>query len=100
MVTLKVSQSGIQKIFSDDNNQFSKPNEIWIEDIRRSLNNSYDLNPLNIVNLIWTEDISNCAYMFKGCDSISEINFTNFDATKCISLYDMFKGCILLMSLD
>ena len=26
MVTLKVSQSGIQKIFSDDNNQFSKPN--------------------------------------------------------------------------
>ena len=100
MVTLKVSQSGIQKIFSDDNNQFSKPNEIWIDNITQSLNNSYDLNSLNIVNLIWTEDISNCAYMFKGCDSISEINFTNFDATKCTSTDFMFKGCISLKTLD
>ena len=96
IVTLKVSNSGEQKIF----NSGTKPNEIWIDNIQQSINNSYYLEPTNIVKMIWTNDITDCYYMFFGCDSIIEMNFTNFDASKCQNIGAIFKGCISLKSLD
>ena len=96
LLTLKVSQNGLQKIFNDG----TIPNEIWIDNIQHNLSNSYDLNQINIVKLIWLDNISNCKGMFKGCNSIAEINFTNFDATKCTNIDSMFKDCSSLISLD
>ena len=65
-ITLKVSQIGTQKIFGDGYS-FTKPNEIWIDDIKQNnVINSHNLNPTNIVKLVWTNTITNCTCMFFG----------------------------------
>ena len=38
--------------------------------------------------------------MFKDCITIIEMNFTDFDATKCSQFACMFVGCKSLISLD
>ena len=38
--------------------------------------------------------------MFKDCNTIIEINFTDFDATNCSNLDSMFRNCSSLKSLD
>ena len=99
-ITLKVSQIGTQKIFGDGDS-FTKPNEIWIDDIKQNnVINSHNLNPTNIVKLVWTNTITNCTCMFFGCDSIIEINFTNFYAIQCENTDSMFMNCSSLISLD
>ena len=96
--TLKVSQSGEQKIFNDG----TTPDEILVDNntISQSATNLINLNPSNIVKLIWTNKITTCNHMFDGCKSITEMNFTNFDANECSSTSDMFRNCISLISLD
>ena len=97
-ITLKVSRSGEQKIFSAG----TSPNEIWKDNnmLQISASNSYNLNPTNIIKLKWTNYIENCDYMFQDCNSIIEMNFTNFDATRCITFSYMFIDCHSLTSLD
>ena len=96
IITLRVSQNGIQKIF----NNGTKPDEIWIDDEQQSINKSYNLITTNIIKLIWTHNITNCYQMFLGCNSIIEMNFTKFDATKCERLDGIFRNCHSLISLD
>ena len=98
IITLKVSQNGNQKIFFYG----TKPTEIYIDDINQSIvnNNSYLLNSTNIVKLIWNNEINICNSMFKECNSIIEMNFTNFEATICSSIESMFRNCSSLISLD
>ena len=98
LITLKVSRSGEQKIF----NSGTSPNEIWKDNnmLQISASNSYDLNPTNIIKLKWTNNIEDCEYMFQGCNSIIEMNFNNFDATRCITFSYMFKDCESLTSID
>ena len=96
-ITLKVCQNGIQKIF----NNGTRPNEIWIDnEIKPFINNSYSLNNTNIVKLIWQNEITNCFKMFYECNTIIEINFTYFEASKCRNLEKFFQGCNSLISLD
>ena len=104
-VTLKVSKTGLTQIFSNEIcnvNAPTKPNEIYIDKIKQqgAINNIYNLTPDNIVELIWTVDITECTCMFKSCDSIVEINFINFDISKCNSMYGMFRDCHSLTSLN
>ena len=97
-ITLKVSGFGYQKIFS---NSIGLPNKVWIETNEfDDVQNIYNLDPANIIKLIWTNDITPCQNMFQYCNTITEINFTKFDATKCSSTYKMFDGCSSLKSVD
>ena len=98
MVTLKVSKIGTQKIFTAG----TAPNKIYINDMQQSITNSFNyyLNPENIVKLEWTDEIDDCYNMFLDCNSIIEMNFSNFDATKCPQTYSMFRGCNSLQSID
>ena len=97
IVNLKISGNGQQKIF----NRGTNPNEIWIDNIKqKTVKNTYDLNPTNIISLKWTVDINNCEYMFSGCNFISGMNFTHFDSTKCSKIFRMFENCHSLISLD
>ena len=81
VITLKVSQNGHQKIINDE----TYLNKVLIDDANQALiTNYYTLNTANIVTLIWIADIVNCINIFKDCDTILEINFTNFDAKKNI----------------
>jgi len=97
IVTLKVSGNGQQKIF----NRGTNPNKISIDGSERQFaGNTYNLNPTNIVKLKWTDTITDCQYMFQGCNTIIEINFFNFDSTHCKKISFMFKDCKSLKSLD
>ena len=97
IVTLKVSGNGEQKIFNSGTN----PNEIWIDNTKQNnIINTYNLNPTNIIKLKWTNDITNCNKMFQGCDTIVEMNFTDFDVKKCSHIVCFFKYCYSLISLD
>ena len=98
IITLKVSQNGDQKIF----NGIEKPTEILIDNSSQPIieNYIYSLNKTNIVTLIWTDLINNCRGLFKDCNTIIEINFTDFDATNCLNLDYMFRDCSSLKSLD
>ena len=101
IITLKVSKIGQQKIFNND----EIPDKIYKDEheIPQNLSSPIiiDLNPSNIVKLIWTtKEIFQCCSMFLGCDSIIEMNFTGFDATKCTSTSSMFRDCSSLKSLD
>ena len=103
-IILKINGIGIKKVFSN-NNQFKSnyyPNEVYINGKKQdSINYSYNLTQANnIIELIWNNEINNCQYMFEGCSDINEIDLSNFDSSKVISMYQMFSGCSLLTSLN
>ena len=99
-LTFKVNGNGVTKIFYDEkcfNNKkyITKPDEVYIDDNLQEgpVKSSYDLNPNNIVKLIWENEIRECACMFRGCSSIVEINFTSFDTSKCSNMYAFLTDC-------
>ena len=100
-ITLKVSGGSRQKIFGNSS-YFTKPNEVWIDtnNISPVAIIQNNLNSTNIIKLLWKTDITGCKFMFHGCNKITEINFTNFDATKCESTDNMLMGCYSLISVD
>ena len=100
IVSLRVSCNGTQQIFgfTDD---FTKPTEIYIdEENQTEIKNSYDLQPQNIVKLVWKIPITGCKYMFVGCENIVQINFTNFDTSRCTAMVGIFRGCKSITTLD
>ena len=95
-ITLKVSGGENQKIFSSRTG-FTKPNKMCIDSNEQvPAEDTSNLYETNIIKLIWTDDIEDCINMFYDCDTITEINFTNFDATKCTSTINMFRNCYSL----
>ena len=97
LVTLKVSGNGEQKIF----NSGTEPNEIFMDNEKPSSLKYIHSSKTNNITLKWTNiNIIDCNAMFEGCDSIVEMNFTLFNATKCHYFRDMFKDCKSLISLD
>ena len=104
IITLRVSKSGMQKIYYDSicfDTEISKPSKVFIDENEKNPpNHSYDLHPGNIISLIWNYPISECGCMFMTCESIVEINFTDFDTSQCNDMVSMFKGCKSLTSLD
>ena len=103
IVTLKVSGEGQAKVFYDgicQKSQFSKPNKVYIDEEEMPVQSIYNLNPQNIVKLIWENDITECRCMFRSCSSIVELNFTNFDTSKCGNFMAMFRGCNSLTTLN
>ena len=67
IITLKVSESENQKIFSN-RTDFTKPNEVWIDKFKQeTTKNDYNIIPTNIIN-----DITKCQFMFYDCNTITE----------------------------
>jgi len=103
-ITLKIQGPGFSNILGPSN-QFSSshyPNIIYINgNPNYTITNRYYFNEMNnIVNLIWNNSIDNCQYMFDGCSNITEIDLSNFDASKVINMYTMFHKCSQLTSLN
>ena len=62
---------------------------------------TYDLNEEeNTVEFIWENDVENCGCLFSGCESITEIDFSNFDTSKVTYMEHMFTLCTNLNSLN
>ena len=62
---------------------------------------TYDLNEEeNTVEFIWENDVENCGCLFSGCESITAIDFSNFDTSKVTYMEHMFTLCTNLTSLN
>ena len=87
---------------SNSFNEINYPYEISINLIKQNeVSYNYNFNKSdNYVELLWNDNRINCENMFKGCSSIYEINFTNFDTSHVTTMKNMFCGCTLLTSLN
>ena len=86
---------------------FTRSNEIHINDINQSnINPSYNLNKTeNFIKLIWNDNLKvfyiySIAYSFKNCEKITEIDLSNFDASKTKYIEEMFWNFISLISIN
>ena len=99
-VILKFSGGGKHNVFYKNKN-FTWPNRVLINGTEQShVNYTYNLYEGDVVKLIWNKNITGCAHMFRDCQSITEIIFTNFNTSLCNYMFQMFKNCESLKSLD
>ena len=102
-ITLKVKGTGIKQVIS---NQYflekNYPDEVMINGIKQEkVTYNYYLNQtVNYIELIWSNLISDCRYMFYECTNIIELNFENFNTSNVEYMYGMFCNCISLISLN
>ena len=101
-ITFRIKKSGNPKIFGDSFNKSYYPNKIYINGENKNyVKNSYTLDQNdNFIELIWEHNEINCEYMFDSCSLITELNLSNFDTSKVLSMYYMFNDCKSLISLN
>ena len=97
-ITLRLTSTGNKAILYSGYS--IKPSEVFIDGNPKEILNSYDVDETNIIKLKFNTSITDCYMMFFQCDSIIEINFTNFDTSLCANMAKMFKECKNLKSLD
>nr|WP_314698203.1 BspA family leucine-rich repeat surface protein [uncultured Prevotella sp.] len=60
----------------------------------------YNLNKIDGIEYLNTEDVTHMGSMFYDCSSLKEINLSNFNTGQVTNMSDMFSGCESLTSLD
>ena len=77
-------------------------NEVYINGNKQNQTDyKYYFNQIdNYVNLILNDSLTDCSFMFHECSYITEINFSNFDASFVTDMGYMFTNCLSLTSLD
>jgi surface protein len=58
------------------------------------------LNSENNITIIFTNEITSCESMFKGCSNIIEIDFSNFISSNIQNIDNMFDGCTSLKNIN
>ena len=124
LLTLKIGKYDInQKIYFMDNtgrNYFENGKEvshyhdnlkelsekntmIYINNKREKLFKKYFI-PKNqgvyIIKLIFSEKLTNCSYLFSGCNSIIDIDFSSFTTHNIINMGYMFACCKNIKNID
>ena len=102
-IILKTNKTSNVKVFSNDYPESqTKPIEIRINGIiQTEIRNTYNLNEsFNIINLTFSDYITDSTNMFKGCTKFKEIDLSHFDTSKIDKMSSMFQGCISLYSID
>ena len=105
-ITIMVQGIGMQSIFyggtSCGNSIFTKPEEVYINNIRQDIvKDKYNFTKSpNIIKLVWSSTMSNCNCLFRDCTNIIEMDFSKFDFSNGLSAYEMFYNCNLLTSLN
>ena len=78
------------------NNGFdNNPSEVWVNDsLYTFCNKTCDLpTGLSEVILKFDNQLESCFEMFKDLNNLKEVNLSDFDASKVISMKSMFHGC-------
>ena len=86
-ITLRLTSTGNKAILYSGYS--IKPSEVFIDGNPKEILNSYDVDETNIIKLKFNTSITDCYMMFFQCDSIIEINFTNFDTSLCTNMARM-----------
>ena len=92
-IRLVIQGSGSQKVINK--NFANTPNEVLV--------NGNSITPCkicvlpsgskNIVTLKFNSQLTTCSNMFMGLTKITEIDLSDFDSSKSLSMYNMFNGC-------
>ena len=106
-INLKTMGSRDIKVYSDEY-KGDKPDVIIINnkinltknEIRNTHNFENSGNNINNITLIWNNPLNSTSQMFRGCDNIIEIDFSNFDASSVTDMFCMLYYCKSLISLD
>ena len=107
-ITLTIEGNGDQKILSDDydfnpdyiDNIYvnNDPLESPLEYIGKTI---YHLTePINIITIIFKNQITSCEHMFDSLSNIIYIDLSNFNSSLVTSMNSMFYGCSALKSLN
>ena len=111
-ITAKFNQGNNQKIlhcdgyYDDDCGElFTAPEKIKINNGNEEnyyIDNKYNLTEeINIIEYFWENmSITSCAFMFNGCENITEIDFSNFNTSNVTTTAFMFYECTNLISLN
>ena len=91
-IIIIIEKGGKQLIL--DSNYNDIPDYIFVNEIQVSKNKVVDLvEGKNIIKMIWNHMVTNCQYMFYYLKNIIEVDLSNFDSSKVITMRGMFYGC-------
>ena len=99
-IKITIKGTGTQSIINSD---FSyKPNKIVYNNEEKSFSSAalYLNSNINSVILKFSLRLSICCNMFGGCNKITEVDLTNFDASLVTDFHYMFYGCTSLISVN
>ena len=105
-ITLKVNGIEQQFILVDNiyrRDYLSCPNKIYVNNSEINNYPCYAINvysPGSIIKLVWNNQLRSTCGLFAGCDSITEINLSNFDTSLVTDMSEMFLNCYSLTSID
>ena len=105
VISLQINETGSIQILGIMKNDSRFPDKIYINNILNSdKNNIYNFTnnqkKINIIKLVWSKEFEDLSFLFAKCKNIIEIDFSNFDTSKVISMDYMFNGCSSLTSLN
>ena len=101
-IKITIKGNGDLKILSSEFHS-ELPSEVLINGITESINqdNIYNL-PFeeNIISIRWNNQLTCCSFMFHSLTYITEIDFSNFNSSKCTTMDSLFYGCSSLESIN
>ena len=107
IITIKIKKSGRRNIlFGGDNcdrgELFSRPDEVIINKAKQYCIETqyYFEGTNNVIQLKWNEKTENWGCLFKFCNDIDEIDFSQFDFSQKIRGNKMLFGCSSITSLN
>ena len=101
-ITLKIKGIGEYNILGTNINSMNYLKEVYINNIKQTIKDSkYYFNQIdNFVELIWDDNLNDCASLFHECAEIYEINLSNFNTSQVTSMQNMFCSCSSLTSIN
>ena len=105
-ITIKIRSSGEQRIFDDTSCyhliSFSHPDEVYINNEKQQeVKPIYNLtSENNEVKLIWNNSINNCNCLFRSCNNITEIDFSEFDFSNGLYADGLFQNLDKITSIN
>ena len=78
------------------------PDEVWINEVKQdNVKTRYDLvKEENNIKLVWYNSVSKAQCMFRSCNDITEIDFSNFDSSQVNNIVWMLEGTTSLITLN
>ena len=92
-IILKIIGTGTQQILNG--NYIYLPNQVFVNDEEVSVGKTITnlINETNVIKMVWNYTVTNCSNMFYDLSNIIEVDLSNFDSSKVISMERMFQNC-------
>ena len=98
-IIIKINGTGNQAILDS---RVQEPSQIYLNNESQSdMYNVYNLEKEpNEIRIVWNSPIKSCNFMFYDFSNIIEADLSKFDASQVTEMSNMFKGCTSLTSIN